>query len=287
MGCTNDVLPALDRWCSGRRDCSFLVPNDELEKANQNCLKILKMYLQVDYTCYKGTFVVIGAIIGTLVRAFHNLIVNCYAADIKGCGTSNSPWIIVASPGQTITLTLIDFSANSKSPSSCPIVFGYVREVALGINYTICGGRHREGTLYTSTTNNVELYVMPRNKRNKLQFIIEYSTVVMTAVTAGALVLVVVAIVIGVVYIKKYRIRQETKYLTKTYSTLEKNAKFDYERTTLNQMTDNPPIWDGTLIADPRDSSNIRCACATLQMRDSVGMSPERQSLYSSIKSNQ
>ena len=55
MGCTNDVLPLLDRWCSGRRECAFDVPGAELENLNKECLKILIKYLKLDYTCLKGS----------------------------------------------------------------------------------------------------------------------------------------------------------------------------------------------------------------------------------------
>ena len=56
LGCTNDVLPLLDRWCSGRQDCSVRVSNDDLEAANVNCLDILKQYLKVEYTCLTGKY---------------------------------------------------------------------------------------------------------------------------------------------------------------------------------------------------------------------------------------
>ena len=49
MGCTNDVLPLLDRWCSGRRECSFEVPHDELTKQRGNCLKMLQLYVKATY----------------------------------------------------------------------------------------------------------------------------------------------------------------------------------------------------------------------------------------------
>ena len=55
LGCTNDVLPILDRWCSGQNKCNIMVTNDdELEAANENCLESLKKYLKVEYTCLKG-----------------------------------------------------------------------------------------------------------------------------------------------------------------------------------------------------------------------------------------
>ena len=49
LGCTNDVLPILDRWCSGKETCKIEVGN--LESANENCLDILIKYLKVEYTC--------------------------------------------------------------------------------------------------------------------------------------------------------------------------------------------------------------------------------------------
>ena len=54
LGCTNDVLHLLDKWCSGRQRCSIKVSNPELEVANKNCLKILKLYLRFDYNCLQG-----------------------------------------------------------------------------------------------------------------------------------------------------------------------------------------------------------------------------------------
>ena len=54
MGCTNDVLPLIDKWCSGRGECDVVVPNPELEKLNENCLEVLIKYLLVTYSCISG-----------------------------------------------------------------------------------------------------------------------------------------------------------------------------------------------------------------------------------------
>ena len=57
MGCTNDVLPLIDRWCSGHRECSLVLVdelNRELTELNENCLKVLIKYLQVEYVCMTG-----------------------------------------------------------------------------------------------------------------------------------------------------------------------------------------------------------------------------------------
>ena len=99
-----------------------------------------------------------------------------HVADTKGCGSSGSPWIISANPGQTIQLDLVDFAANSQTSNlvSCRSVYGFILERALGINHTICGGRHREGALYTSKTNSVEVILIRADKRGGGQFLVEY-----------------------------------------------------------------------------------------------------------------
>jgi len=96
--------------------------------------------------------------------------------DIKGCGSHNSPWIISAQPGQTINISIIDFGTETGGSNlfSCPVVYGYIRERALGINYTICNGHRRERALYSSKTNTVEVQILPRNIRGDNNFVLKY-----------------------------------------------------------------------------------------------------------------
>jgi hypothetical protein len=103
--------------------------------------------------------------------------ISSQSADTKGCGSSNSPWIISAKPGQTINISIVDFSADSGKSNmvTCPAVYGSIRERALGINHTICGGRHRERALYTSKTNAVEIQIKSRNSRGEKHFLLKYS----------------------------------------------------------------------------------------------------------------
>ena len=57
LGCANDVLHIVDRWCSGRQQCNVMVTNDDdLEAANVNCLESLKKYLKLVYSCLPGKF---------------------------------------------------------------------------------------------------------------------------------------------------------------------------------------------------------------------------------------
>jgi len=92
---------------------------------------------------------------------------------------------------------------------------------------------------------------------------------------------------------------QETKraaLVHKTYSTLDRNIQAYYRPVTMDQSVDNRTLWDIPPSTHPEDhtmSSDDQCTCATLQMRNNVDNDKrtemtflERQSLYSSIKSN-
>ena len=105
-----------------------------------------------------------------------NRYISSSMLDSKGCGSSRSPWIISAKPGQNIQLDLIDFEADSPSTSfmSCSSVYGFVLEKSLGINYTVCGGQHRERILYTSKTNSIEVHLSPKERRKGANFLIHY-----------------------------------------------------------------------------------------------------------------
>jgi len=97
--------------------------------------------------------------------------------DRKGCGSSKSPWIISASPGQTINIHMFDFDVNQQDYNliSCRSVYGFILERSLGINHTICGGHTRERALYTSKTNSVEINILQKESRGKAHFLLRYS----------------------------------------------------------------------------------------------------------------
>ena len=61
LGCTNDVLHILDRMCSGKQECNFLLTNDgDIEEANTNCQDFLMKYLRVESTCLKGMLFILN-----------------------------------------------------------------------------------------------------------------------------------------------------------------------------------------------------------------------------------
>jgi len=53
VGCFSDVILIADRRCSGRQSCEIRVPDAEFE-STRPCLKELKTYLEINYTCVKG-----------------------------------------------------------------------------------------------------------------------------------------------------------------------------------------------------------------------------------------
>ena len=53
LGCYTDVLWIIDRRCSGQRSCDVRIPESALE-ATKPCLKELKNFLEVNYTCIPG-----------------------------------------------------------------------------------------------------------------------------------------------------------------------------------------------------------------------------------------
>ena len=54
VGCSRDVLSILDARCSGRRQCTMRVPDQDLAIRPQPCLTELKSYLETSYRCQKG-----------------------------------------------------------------------------------------------------------------------------------------------------------------------------------------------------------------------------------------
>jgi len=53
IGCSTDVLPILDRRCSGRHMCDVLGSDAELQK-DQPCHHGLNLYLEANFECLTG-----------------------------------------------------------------------------------------------------------------------------------------------------------------------------------------------------------------------------------------
>jgi len=53
LGCSANVVNLLDAKCSGKKQCEVPIPDADLEETKP-CLKGLKMFLEVSYTCFEG-----------------------------------------------------------------------------------------------------------------------------------------------------------------------------------------------------------------------------------------
>lgn len=58
VGCSRDVLRLADRRCSARRVCEIRIPDAEFESTGP-CLKELKTYLEVAYSCVAGKRIIL------------------------------------------------------------------------------------------------------------------------------------------------------------------------------------------------------------------------------------
>jgi len=105
------------------------------------------------------------------VTSFPSGYLASYVTEVTGCGGPFTPWLVEASPGQTIQLTLYNFSLSASASSSsmqsrvrsasCS-AFAIVTEPAVVTrNVTICRGggdkTGRERLVYSSVTNRLLL----------------------------------------------------------------------------------------------------------------------------------
>ena len=56
LGCYTDVLPLVDKLCSGRRTCKQQVVDPTFVGQDKPCNNEFKNYLEAQYTCVKGKF---------------------------------------------------------------------------------------------------------------------------------------------------------------------------------------------------------------------------------------
>ncbi len=89
-----------------------------------------------------------------------------HQADTSGCGLPRAPWTIKTSQGQRVNITLVDFGWEEVGiQNSHGNLYGYVVERSLGMNTTFCGGGNKESHVYLSASSEVEISVVPRDRR--------------------------------------------------------------------------------------------------------------------------
>ena len=62
VGCSSDVLTAMDYMCSGLRQCDFRVPELDVlvDTSRMPCMEELVKYLEASYECIKGTCIIVS-----------------------------------------------------------------------------------------------------------------------------------------------------------------------------------------------------------------------------------
>ena len=79
----------------------------------------------------------------------------------KQCGTVTCPWKIEVMVGQTIKITLYDFTIakTNFSDSNC-FRLAVIKEKPYDMDTPVCGGKTRIKNVYQSVSNSIELYIM-------------------------------------------------------------------------------------------------------------------------------
>ncbi len=115
----------------------------------------------------------------TKLPASHGFV-SSHVAYESGCGSVSSPWLLEASPGQRIRVSLLDFGWDpslpaDQAPSSHCSLYGYISERSININMTLCGGRSRQSQVYTSTSGSLQIQIV-RNpaEETSSRFLLQY-----------------------------------------------------------------------------------------------------------------
>ncbi len=112
------------------------------------------------------------------VQSTHGYIASIVTEE-TGCGTTDTPWLIEAKPGQKINLTLYDFGMNNIAKSGGDTsphchVYMILKERQLGKSVTICGGKSRIKNIFFSASHKVEVRVLTGTQARLRSFLLEY-----------------------------------------------------------------------------------------------------------------
>ena len=128
-----------------------------------------------------------------------------YVTELTGCGGPFTPWLIEATSGQTIQLTLFNFSlvppsssTRVMSSSSCTAFVVVTEPAVVTRNVTVCGGADKTGRqrhVYSSVTNRllVAVWLQQQIADDAPYFMLKYEGRSVAANTNPCLCLVVPA----------------------------------------------------------------------------------------------
>ncbi|ELT99359.1 hypothetical protein CAPTEDRAFT_211886 [Capitella teleta] len=191
IGCHADVLQIADKGCSGRSVCEIRVPDAAYESVSQ-CMKELKSYLSVGYSCIPVETVTkehCETYDEMNVTSLNGYISNMVTSEHPECTGASHPWVVKARPGQRINLTMYDFAVEDSrlgvynmvgtetapAPKKCHD-YGIIKEHG-SIDFAICGGQTRLSHLYLSDTHELRLWVTNDPHSVLKRFVIQYAVV--------------------------------------------------------------------------------------------------------------
>ena len=78
----------------------------------------------------------------------------------RGCGSMNAPWRIEAEPGQSVNVSLINYTPDRKARSGRCRPLGYIYDVAQNNNVSICDTATTHENVYVSISHIVDVQLI-------------------------------------------------------------------------------------------------------------------------------
>ncbi|ELT97287.1 hypothetical protein CAPTEDRAFT_199346 [Capitella teleta] len=180
IGCEADVTGPAHSMCSGRQNCNIRVPNTMFDEASISCPEDFKKYLEASYSCEK-VFLPSGFNCQSqrVVKLTDQNGVLASAVTMETeCGSPKAPYIIEARRGQTISISMLDFSyyeraklSPAETKPTCEAL-AVIKESSDQHSKTICGSNTRQRDVYNSSSNRVQITIMDRI--NPKYFLLKY-----------------------------------------------------------------------------------------------------------------
>ena len=105
-------------------------------------------------------------------------VLSSHVTDETGCGSTRSPWVIAAMPGQTIELSIIDFGSEKfKMEANNTIenvVYGVIQDGTE--RKSIHGSPERERNIHKSQTDRLIIEITPASQREEHNFLLRYKS---------------------------------------------------------------------------------------------------------------
>ena len=178
LGCSTNALSVLDKACTNKASCEYLIPN---ELILISCSKeFASLYLEANYECYEGKmypdylfalyaenekrsisfnafFVVVSPPKTVQCSESRPLEVTATTGYISS-ESVNCPWRLIGQPGQRINITLIDTDPQA-TPGHCESI-GIVRDLRNNKDITVCKSTNRKQHIHYSNGPKLEMQLI-------------------------------------------------------------------------------------------------------------------------------